>query len=90
MVIVHLLYLRVSPLRMIFQIMNPWVSFFPDQLATWVDQLQVKQNAVDSLSTILTQCGHPDLAATARSLLKTSRVVNIEKNIWHELFLFSI
>ena len=61
---------------------------FPDQLAAWIDQFQVKQNAVDGLLTILRQSGHPDLPATARSLLKTSRVINIDKKSGMDYFYF--
>lgn len=62
----------------------------PDQLAYWVNQFQVKQNAVDGLLKILRQSGYPELPATARSLLNTARVVKIDNKSGMEYIYFPL
>lgn len=52
---------------------------FPEQLRKWVTKHQVKHNAIDDLLKILQENGHSDLPVTARTLLRTPRVVKTER-----------
>lgn len=65
-------------------------SCLRDQLASWAHKFQVKHNAVDDLLKRLKQSGHPDLPGTARSLLSTTRVINIEEKSGMEYIYFPI
>ena len=49
-----------------------------DHLSKWVNDFQVKQNAVDSLLKILKQFGHPNLPSSARTLLNTTRTIPVQ------------
>ena len=44
-------------------------------LAEWVNEYQIKHNAVDRLLKILRDSGHDQLPGSARSLIKTARYV---------------
>lgn len=59
-------------------------------LVKWVNDYQIKHNAVDSLLKILIQSGHPNLPASARSLLKTDRCVPTEVKSGMEYIYFPI
>ena len=52
---------------------------FKDQLAMWVNDYQIKHNAADSLLKLLQRNGHPELPASARTLLCTVRHVQIRQ-----------
>lgn len=60
---------------------QPSASISPmlsDRLAQWINQFQIKHNAVDSLLNILRENGHPELPKTARTLLATCDRVDWE------------
>ncbi|CAB4013323.1 Hypothetical predicted protein [Paramuricea clavata] len=61
-----------------------------DLLAGWVNQYQVKHNAVDDLLKILQQSGHSELPATSRSLLRTARVIDIGQKSGMEYVYFPL
>ena len=61
-----------------------------DDLINWINNFQVKHNAVDSLLKILKQSGHTDLPSTARSLLSTARVVDTQIKSGMEYLHFSL
>lgn len=50
-------------------------SHFPDDLVCLINKHQAKHSFVDDLLKLLRKNGHPDLPATARTLLKTQRHV---------------
>lgn len=50
-----------------------------DQLAQWAVAFNEKHNSVDFLLKILRRSGHPDLPATARTLLKTTKDVKLDR-----------
>lgn len=50
-----------------------------EELKCWANQFQVKHNAIDHLLKVLQDHGHPELPATARTLLQTKR--NIDTSI---------
>ena len=50
-----------------------------DELALWVNNYQVKHNAVDRLLKLLQRHGHSELPSTARTLLHTVRDVQVKQ-----------
>ena len=61
-----------------------------EDLASWANQYQIKQNAVDSLLKLLKSQGHPDLPSTARTLLKTDRVVVTQVKSGMDYYYFGV
>ena len=61
-----------------------------DDLVTWTNQFQVNHNALDALLKILKKHGHSSLPSTARTLLKTVRVVETQSVSGMEYFNFGI
>ena len=51
---------------------------FESDLAAWVTEFQIKQNAVDAILKLLKRSGHPDLPCTCRTLLHTARQVETQ------------
>ena len=61
-----------------------------DDLVNWTNQFQVNHNALDALLKILKKHGHSSLPSTARTLLKTVRVVETQSVSGMEYFNFGI
>lgn len=59
-------------------------------LAEWASKFLIKQNAVDSLLMLLKQNGHPNLPASARTLLKTTRDIAIQTKSGMEYVYFPV
>lgn len=49
-----------------------------NELASWANKFQIKQNALDSLLAILQNNGHPNLPSSSRTLLKTVRSIPLQ------------
>ena len=68
-------------------------GFLEDRLRCWPNDFQIKQNALDSLLKILKKSGHPTLPtlpSSARTLMKTARVVQIQQKSGMEYKYFPI
>ena len=68
-------------------------GFLEDRLWCWENDFQIKQNALDSLLKILKKSGHPTLPtlpSSARTLMKTARVVQIQQKSGMEYKYFPI
>ncbi len=52
--------------------------YLREDLITWANKHQIRQCALDDLLKVLRSQGHDTLPATARTLLKTVRVVDIQ------------
>ena len=61
-----------------------------ENLAMWVNQNQIKHNATDILLKLLQRHGHPDLPASARTLLQTVKNVEIRQISGMEYYYFGI
>lgn len=61
-----------------------------DRLALWAVGHREKHNAVDSLLKILREVGHPELPSTARTLLSTTRNVEIQIKSGMEYYYFGL
>ncbi len=61
-----------------------------EQLAAWVNRFHVKHNATDDLLKLLQLHGHPELPATTRTLLKTTRVVTTDTKSGMEYIYFGL
>lgn len=59
-------------------------------LAGWANKLFIKQNAVGSLLVLLQQNGHPNLPASAHTLLKTTRDIAIQTKSGMEYVYFPV
>ena len=61
-----------------------------EDLKSWVEEFQIKANAVDGLLKILRKNGHPDLPATSRTLLQTPQNVSTKTVSGMDYFHFGL
>ena len=61
-----------------------------DKLSKWVNENNINHSATDSLLKLLRDAGHSELPLRARSLLKTTREVNVQRKSGMDYFYFGL
>lgn len=61
-----------------------------EDLAAWINEFQIKHNAVDNLLKIFQKHCHSDIPSTARTLLKTKRNIKTEMKSGMEYLYYSL
>ncbi|CAC5378361.1 unnamed protein product [Mytilus coruscus] len=69
---------------------STYMETLSDDLAAWINEFQIKHNAVDNLLKILQKHGHSDIPSTARTILKTKRNIVTEMKSGMEYLYYSL